>query len=198
MGAPVGCRRCPTVAVVTDTTHYLPRELVAATGVHQVSLYVNWRRRQEREVDMPDFNAFYDAAAHRRRSCRPPRSRRSATSSRSTSRCSSRAATSSLGVGIAEQDSLLLVVPMFHANAWGYPYLAAMVGTKLVFPVLHLDPESLLDDFVEEAVTWTAGVPTIWLGILQLLDANPGRWDPSRMKGMLLVGSAAPRRRSSG
>jgi fatty-acyl-CoA synthase len=103
------------------------------------------------------------------------------------------AAANPLGVGIAEQDSLLPVVPMFHANAWGYPYLAAMVGTKLVFPGPHLDAESLLDDFLEEGVTWTAGVPTIWLGILQLLDANPGRWDLSRMKGMLVGGSAAPR-----
>jgi fatty-acyl-CoA synthase len=103
------------------------------------------------------------------------------------------AAANPLGVGIAEQDSILPVVPMFHANAWGYPYLAAMVGTKLIFPGPHLDPESLLDDFVEEGVTWTAGVPTIWLGILQLLDANPGRWDLSRMKGMLVGGSAAPR-----
>ncbi|MGZ4352511.1 MAG: AMP-binding protein, partial [Gaiellaceae bacterium] len=57
----------------------------------------------------------------------------------------------------------------------------------------YLDPESLLDDFTQEGVTWTAGVPTIWLGILQLLDANPGRWDLSRMKGMLVGGSAAPR-----
>ena len=62
---------------------------------------------------------------------------------------------------------------MFHANAWGYPYLATMLGAKLVYPGPHLDPESLLDAFVQEEVTWTAGVPTIWLGILGLLDANP-------------------------
>src|SRR5205814_208318 len=74
-----------------------------------------------------------------------------------------------LGNSIAEGDTLLPVVPMFHANAWGYPYLAAMVGSKLVFPGPHLDPESLLEDFVAEGVTWTAGVPTIWLGMLQLL-----------------------------
>jgi fatty-acyl-CoA synthase len=84
-------------------------------------------------------------------------------------------------------------VPMFHANAWGYPYIAAMLGSALVFPGPHLDPESLLEDFVQERVTWTAGVPTIWLGILQLLDANPGKWDLSCMKGMLVGGSAAPR-----
>jgi len=103
------------------------------------------------------------------------------------------AAGNPMGLGISERDVILPVVPMFHANAWGYPYLATMLGAKLVYPGPFLDPESLLDAFVAENVTWTAGVPTIWLGILQLLDANPGRWDLSRMKGMLVGGSAAPR-----
>jgi fatty-acyl-CoA synthase len=98
-----------------------------------------------------------------------------------------------MGLGVSENDALLPVVPMFHANAWGYPYLATMLGTKLVYPGPHLDPESLLEAFVQERVTWTAGVPTIWLGILALLDASPGRWDLSHMKGMLVGGSAAPR-----
>jgi fatty-acyl-CoA synthase len=103
------------------------------------------------------------------------------------------AAGNPMGLGISEADVILPVVPMFHANAWGYPYLAASLGAKLVFPGPHLDPESLLEDFVQEGVTWTAGVPTIWMGILQMLDANPGKWDLSRMKGMLVGGSAAPR-----
>jgi fatty-acyl-CoA synthase len=103
------------------------------------------------------------------------------------------AAANPLGLGISEQDVILPVVPMFHANAWGYPYIAAMLGAKQVFPGPHLDAESLLEDFVQEGVTWTAGVPTIWLAILQLLDANPDKWDLSRMKGMLVGGSAAPR-----
>ena len=98
-----------------------------------------------------------------------------------------------LGLGVSEQDVILPVVPMFHANAWGYPYVAAMLGAKYVLPGPHLDPESLLEDFVHEGVTWAAGVPTIWLGILQLLDAHPGRWDLSRLKGMLVGGAAAPR-----
>jgi fatty-acyl-CoA synthase len=103
------------------------------------------------------------------------------------------AAGNPMSLGISDRDSILPVVPMFHANAWGYPYLATMLGSKLVYPGPYLDPESLLDAFVEERVTWTAGVPTIWLGILQLLDANPGKWDLSRMKGMLVGGAAAPR-----
>ena len=98
-----------------------------------------------------------------------------------------------LGIGVFEGDVILPVVPMFHANAWGYPYLATMFGAKIVYPGPHLDPESLLDDFVQEGVTWAAGVPTIWMGILAMLDANPGRWDLSHMKGMLVGGSAVPR-----
>jgi DegV family protein with EDD domain len=50
----------PQVAVVTDTTHYLPRELVAANDLHEVSLYVNWRGQQDREADLPDFDEYYD------------------------------------------------------------------------------------------------------------------------------------------
>ena len=103
------------------------------------------------------------------------------------------AAGNPMGLGISESDVILPVVPMFHANAWGYPYVATMIGADLVYPGPHLDPESLLDDFAEQHVTWTAGVPTIWLGILQLLDAHPDRWDLSALKGMLVGGSAAPR-----
>ena len=67
------------------------------------------------------------------------------------------AAGNPMGLGISEQDVILPVVPMFHANAWGYPYLATMLGAKLVYPGPYLDPESLLDAFVSEGVTWTAG-----------------------------------------
>jgi fatty-acyl-CoA synthase len=103
------------------------------------------------------------------------------------------AANSPLGIGISVNDAILPVVPMFHANAWGYPYVATMTGSKLVYPGPHLDPESLLDLMADEKVAWAAGVPTIWMGILQLLDANPGRWDLSPMKAMLVGGSAVPR-----
>jgi fatty-acyl-CoA synthase len=98
-----------------------------------------------------------------------------------------------LGLGISVNDAILPVVPMFHANAWGYPYVATMLGSKLVYPGPHLDPESLLDLMADERVAWAAGVPTIWMGILQLLDEHPGRWDLSAMKAMLVGGSAVPR-----
>jgi acyl-CoA synthetase (AMP-forming)/AMP-acid ligase II len=98
------------------------------------------------------------------------------------------------GLGTSVNDAILPVVPMFHANAWGYPYVAQMVGAKLVYPGPHLDAVSLLEDFTQEGVTWSAGVPTIWLGILNELEANPGKWDLSKMKGMFVGGSAVPRK----
>jgi fatty-acyl-CoA synthase len=95
-------------------------------------------------------------------------------------------------LGIGEDDTVLPVVPMFHACAWGLPYVATMCGAKIVFPGPHLDPESLLDLMAAERVTVAAGVPTIWLGVLALLDAHPKRWDLSRMRTMIVGGSAAP------
>jgi fatty-acyl-CoA synthase len=103
------------------------------------------------------------------------------------------AANNPFGLGTSVNDAIMPVVPMFHANAWGYPYIATMVGAKLVYPGPHLDPQSLLEDMTQEAVTWSAGVPTIWMGILQRLEAEPGKWDLSRMKGMFVGGAAVPR-----
>jgi len=95
-------------------------------------------------------------------------------------------------LGIGEDDTILPVVPMFHAAAWGLPYQAVATGAKIVFPGLHLDPESLLDLVEREKVTIAGGVPTIWLGILDRLDREPGRWDTSSLRTMLVGGAAAP------
>ncbi len=95
-------------------------------------------------------------------------------------------------LAIQESDVVLPVVPMFHANAWGMPFTATMVGATQVFPGPHLDPVSLLEDYQQEQVTVTAGVPTIWLGLLQTLDKKPGTYDLSRMRALIVGGSAAP------
>jgi fatty-acyl-CoA synthase len=87
-------------------------------------------------------------------------------------------------------DTLLPVVPMFHVNAWGLPYIAAMVGTKLVMPGPHLDPASLLELMQNERVTVAAGVPTIWIGIRDLLDKQ--NYDLQPGLRMIVGGSAAP------
>jgi fatty-acyl-CoA synthase len=93
---------------------------------------------------------------------------------------------------LARADTLLPVVPMFHVNAWGLPYIAAMTGTKLVLPGCHLDPASLLDLMVRERVTIAAGVPTIWIGIRDLLDADRASYQLEPGLRMIVGGSAAP------
>jgi len=95
-------------------------------------------------------------------------------------------------LGLSRADTLLPVVPMFHVNAWGLPYGAAMVGAKMVCPGPHLDPVSLLELMASERVTIAAGVPTIWIGIRDVLDANPGKYKLQPNVRMIVGGSAAP------
>jgi fatty-acyl-CoA synthase len=94
-------------------------------------------------------------------------------------------------LGVSETDVVLPVVPMFHVNAWGLPFTCAMVGATQVFPGPCLDPDSLLELFVSERVTVTAGVPTVWMGLLHALDNAPGRHDLSAMRAIICGGSAA-------
>ncbi len=88
--------------------------------------------------------------------------------------------------GISSAETLLLIVPMFHANAWGAPYAAAMVGAKLVLPGPHLDGESIFNLMLQERVTFSQGVPTVWLMLFQYLDAHP-ELDPKSL-GVKRVG----------
>lgn len=94
--------------------------------------------------------------------------------------------------GICEADAVMPVVPMFHANAWGMAHAAVAVGAKLVFPGPDLKPESILDLMAKEQVTFAAAVPTIWLGVLALLDENRGKWDLSAIRMISVGGAAAP------
>lgn len=96
------------------------------------------------------------------------------------------------GLAVRHSDVLLPVVPMFHANAWGLPYASVMVGARTVFPGPALDPESVLDLLSAERVTVAAGVPTVWLGVLEALDREPGRWPLAPGLRMIVGGSAAP------
>lgn len=95
-------------------------------------------------------------------------------------------------IGVSSADTVLPVVPMFHANAWGLPYAAALAGADLVLPGPHLDAESVLALLAGEGVTMTAGVPTVWLGLLAAIEAQPDRWDLSRLQRLVVGGAAVP------
>ncbi len=95
-------------------------------------------------------------------------------------------------LAMSEADVVMPVVPMFHVNAWGFPYSATLFGAGQVFPGPFLDAPSLLDLIARERVTVTAGVPTVWLAVLQELDANPGTHDVSSVRLVAVGGSAAP------
>jgi fatty-acyl-CoA synthase len=94
-------------------------------------------------------------------------------------------------LGLSRKETILAVVPMFHANAWGLPYNAPIVGAKLVFPGPKMgDPATLATLIEEEGVTHAAGVPTVWTGLLNHLDET-GKRLPT-LKRTLVGGSAVP------
>jgi acyl-CoA synthetase (AMP-forming)/AMP-acid ligase II len=93
-------------------------------------------------------------------------------------------------LNLSARDAILPVVPMFHVNAWGLPYAAPMVGAKLVFPGPRLDGPSLYELFEGERVTCSAGVPTVWQGLLAHTEANNLRF--SSMRRTVIGGSACP------
>jgi fatty-acyl-CoA synthase len=94
-------------------------------------------------------------------------------------------------LGVSQRDTVMAIVPMFHANAWGLPYASTLVGAKQVFPGNSMQPDRVLQLAQEEGVTLGAGVPTIWIGSLPLLQS--GKYDISSMTRIVCGGSAAPR-----
>ncbi len=96
------------------------------------------------------------------------------------------------GAAVSHRDTVMPVVPMFHVNAWGFPFTATMIGAKLVLPGPFLDAESLLDLLAGEQVTFTAGVPTLWLGVAQKLKENRERWALAANLRVVSGGAAAP------
>ncbi len=93
-------------------------------------------------------------------------------------------------LNLSARDAILPVVPMFHVNAWGLPYSACMVGAKLVLPGPGLDGKSLHELFEGEGVTLSAGVPTVWQGLLAYVQAQGLKF--SSMKRTVIGGSACP------
>ena len=95
-----------------------------------------------------------------------------------------------MGMGFNQGDRLLAVVPMFHANAWGLPYAAMMVGASLIMPDRFLQAEPLAKMIEAERVTGGAAVPTIWTDLLRYLDEHPT--DTSTLRRVIVGGAACP------
>ncbi len=94
-------------------------------------------------------------------------------------------------IGAHEADVSLPIVPMFHANAWGFPHAATWFGTKQVLPGPNVTPQLILELVETEKVTLSAGVPTVWLGVMQALEQ--GNYDTSSLRALACGGSAAPK-----
>jgi fatty-acyl-CoA synthase len=92
-------------------------------------------------------------------------------------------------LGISERDIILPVVPMFHANVWGLGHAAPFAGSSLVLPGPDLSPQAVVDLLESERVTVAGGVPTIWMGVLPLLDGR----DLSSLRKIICGGSAVPK-----
>jgi acyl-CoA synthetase (AMP-forming)/AMP-acid ligase II len=93
-------------------------------------------------------------------------------------------------LNIHARQVVLPVVPMFHVNAWSMPYSCALTGAKMVFPGQHLDGKSVFELFESEGVTLSAGVPTVWLGLLNYMKQEKKRF--STLKSTVIGGSACP------
>jgi len=93
-------------------------------------------------------------------------------------------------MALTSADVVLVAVPMFHANGWGLPFAAPAAGAKLVLPGRHTDGESLAKIMRSEGVTFAAGVQTVWLGVLDHLDATGG--DLPELKRILIGGAKCP------
>ena len=93
-------------------------------------------------------------------------------------------------LNVSARDTVLPVVPMFHVNAWGLPYSVPLTGAKMVFPGPALDGKSVYELFESEQVTFSAGVPTVWLGLLTHMAQNSLKF--SSFKRTVIGGSACP------
>ena len=95
-------------------------------------------------------------------------------------------------IGLSALDSVLGIVPMFHAMGWGLPFVASMLGCKQVMPHRFMLPDVFLKLMVEEEVTISAGVPTIWQGVRAALEADPDKYDLSKLSRLTCGGSSPP------
>ncbi len=163
-------------------------KLPADTGIANLRSYEEWIGAEPSDYDWPQFDER-SAAALCYTSGTTGNPKGALYSHRSTLLHAYGAALPD-GIGISARESILPVVPMFHVNAWGIPYSAAMTGAKLVFPGAALDGASVYELMEKEGVTLSAGVPTVWLALLNHMKEQ--KLGLSTMKRTVIGGSACP------
>lgn len=161
----------------------------ATTSIHGLIDYESWIAAESAEYAWPEFDER-TAAALCYTSGTTGNPKGVLYSHRSTVLHAYAGATPD-AMNLSSRDCVLPVVPMFHVNAWGIPYVASMMGVKLVFPGAALDGKSLYDLIEVEGVTMAAGVPTVWLGLLNHVDSVQGKF--LAMRRTVIGGSACPR-----
>ena len=178
--------KCPTVKkwVLLCDADKLPGD----TGIPGLSSYEDWIGGESADYVWPQFDEN-SASSLCYTSGTTGNPKAALYSHRSTTLHAYAAALPDV-MGLSARDSVLPVVPMFHVNAWGVPYSAALTGAKVVFPGPALDGKSLYALMEAEGVTYAAGVPTIWQMLLGYMQPNGLRF--STLKRTVIGGSACP------
>jgi len=142
-----------------------PERMPATSGIPNLLCYETLLAQASAEYDWPEFDEnFASSLCYTSGTTGNPKG---ALYSHRSTVLHAFAASLPDGMGLSARECVVPVVPMFHVNAWGLPYAACLTGCKLVLPGPHLDGRSLYELFEAEGVTMSAGVPTIWLGLLQ-------------------------------
>ncbi|WP_341903908.1 3-(methylthio)propionyl-CoA ligase [Polaromonas sp. YR568] len=178
--------RCPTIRqyiALCDDAH-LPKD----SGVPGLISYEAWMGGQSGEYNWPSFDE--NSASSMCYTSGTTGNPKAALYSHRSSTLHAYAAALPDVMGISARDAILPVVPMFHVNAWGIPYSAALTGAKLVFPGPALDGKSVYELIEAEKVTYAAGVPTVWQMLLTHL--KPAGLKFSTLRRTVIGGSACP------
>ena len=163
-------------------------KLPADTGIPNLVSYEEWIGNQSSDYQWPNFDEN-SASSMCYTSGTTGNPKAALYSHRSTILHAYAAALPDV-MGISARDSILPVVPMFHVNAWGIPYSAALTGAKLVFPGSGMDGKSIYELIEGEGVTYAAGVPTVWQMLLTHIKANGLKF--STLNRTVIGGSACP------
>jgi 3-(methylthio)propionyl---CoA ligase len=178
--------RCPTIQhyIAMCDEAALPKD----SGVPNLTSYESWIATQPTTYQWPSFDE--NTASSMCYTSGTTGNPKAALYSHRSSTLHAYAAALPDVMGLSARDSVLPVVPMFHVNAWGIPYSAALTGAKLVFPGPAMDGKSIYELLEAEKVTYAAGVPTVWQMLLGHLGANGLKF--SHLKRTVIGGSACP------